>query len=139
MMTSTGQLGETPARSGGLASRHLFGFVPTADPVKARAFFGGTLGLRMIQEDQFMMVFDANGTKLRVVTFPSVTPAPLSVVHWEVPDIAAAVQDLTRAGVTFERYEKMVQDELGVWKSWNGSLVAWFKDPDGNILSLTQF
>ena len=139
MTTSTGQPGETPVRSGGLASHHLSGFVATADPVRAKAFYRDTLGLRLIQEDQFMMVFDANGTKLRVVTFPSVTPAPLTVVHWEVPGIAAAVQDLARAGVTFERYEKMVQDELGIWKSWSGSLVAWFKDPDGNILSLTQF
>ncbi len=114
-------------------------FVATRDTARAKAFYGGILGLRLVSEDDFAAVFDANGTTLRVTAVPELTPAPYTVLGWQVSDVAAAVKDLTRAGITFERYEGMSQDADGIWISPGGSRVAWFKDPDGNTLSLSEF
>jgi catechol 2,3-dioxygenase-like lactoylglutathione lyase family enzyme len=110
----------------------------TSDPVKARTFYEGTLGLRFISEDQFAIVFKAHQNTLRVGISPKFTPANNSILGWEVPDIVAAVRMLQDAGVVFERFPGMKQDELGIWTPPSGDKVAWFKDPDGNVLSLSQ-
>jgi catechol 2,3-dioxygenase-like lactoylglutathione lyase family enzyme len=114
-------------------------FVATTNPIRARAFYEETLGLRLTLDDPFAMVFELKGTMLRVVNVGEVTPAKYTVLGWQVGDIRAAIQELMGKGVSFERYESMPQDELGVWTAPSGARVAWLRDPDGNILSLTQF
>lgn len=119
------------------SSFQIMAFVGTRDAGKARAFYGEKLGLRLLNEDNFALEYDSNGTMLRVTRVPDLTPAKFTVLGWRVPDIVAAVKDLQTKGITFERYE-FAQDELGIWTSPSGARVAWFKDPDGNILSLSQ-
>src|SRR5215469_1475553 len=117
----------------------LIGFVATQNPARARAFYGEILGLKLVSEDPFALVFNINGTMLRVQKVQQVVPAKYTALGWEVSDILAEVNELTKRGVRFERYEGLTQDELGVWTTPSGANVAWFKDPDGNILSLSQF
>ena len=124
-----------------LGSSALVTFVPTTDPARARAFFEGVLGLRVVSEDAFALVLDANGSTLRVTNVASVPgfmPQPFTVAGWVVAEIAESVRALQARGIRCERYEGMGQDELGIWLSPSGARVAWFRDPDGNVLSLTQ-
>jgi catechol 2,3-dioxygenase-like lactoylglutathione lyase family enzyme len=121
-----------------LASSKVVAFVATSDAARAKAFYGGVLGLTLVYEDDFAVVFDAHGTTLRVATVPDVVLAPYTVLGWNVDDIARVARGLTQAGVQFERYPWMEQNELGVWNAPGGAKVAWFKDPEGNVLSLSQ-
>ena len=121
-----------------LGSSKIIAFVGTGNPDRAKAFYRDTLGLRFVSEDQFAIVFDAHGIMLRVAIVPVLTPAKYTVLGWEVSDIAATVKELQKSGVKFERYGFMDQDDLGVWTSPSGAKIAWFKDPDENILSVTQ-
>ena len=113
-------------------------FVATAKPLEARAFYEGVLGLTFIEDSPFALVFDLHGTMLRIQKVSHVVSTTYTALGWQVSDIHEAVQMLTKAGVVFERYEGMPQDELGIWATPDGSAVAWFKDPDGNTLSLAQ-
>lgn len=114
-------------------------FIVTRDRARAKKFYGDTLGFRQIGEDDFAVVFDLNGTKLRISTVAEHTPPMHTVLGWEVADIAAAVKTLTARGVAFNRYPGFEQDELGIWMApGSTSKVAWFLDPDGNNLSLAQ-
>jgi catechol 2,3-dioxygenase-like lactoylglutathione lyase family enzyme len=117
----------------------IVAFVATAKPAEARNFYRDTLGLRLVGEDNFALVFDAHATMLRVAIVEKVVQAGYTVLGWQVPDIAAAAAGLQKAGVQLNRYPGMGQDEQGIWTSPSGARVAWFKDPDGNTLSLTQF
>jgi catechol 2,3-dioxygenase-like lactoylglutathione lyase family enzyme len=122
-----------------LANAKLVAFVLTSDAGRARRFYEGLLGLRVVAEDDFALVIDANGTTLRVVKMKETKPSPHTVVGWEVPDIRGAVAALRERGVTCEKYSFMEQDESGIWSPpGGGARVAWFKDPDGNVLSLSQ-
>lgn len=121
-----------------LARLPVIAFLVTADARRARAFYEGLLGLSCLGEDQFAVVFAAHYGQLRVTIAASVQPAAYTVLGWSVGDIANTVDALTTAGVRFERYPDLKQDELGIWTSPGGAQVAWFKDPDGNLLSLTQ-
>ena len=121
-----------------LASASIVAFVATTDPERAKAFYGGVLGLPLVYQDDFAVVFDAHGTTLRVAIVPGIVVAPYTVLGWNVNDIAAAARGLTEAGVQFERYPWMEQNELGIWNAPGGAKVAWFKDPEGNVLSLSQ-
>ena len=122
-----------------LGSSSLVAFVGTRDAARARAFYGDTLGLRLASDElPFALVYDANGTMLRVTPVPQMEPAKYTVLGWKVADIAGTAGRLQRAGVQFQRYPGMVQDELGIWTSPSGARVAWFPDPDGNLLSITQ-
>jgi catechol 2,3-dioxygenase-like lactoylglutathione lyase family enzyme len=116
----------------------LVAFVGTTDPARAKAFYQDTLGLELRSEDAFALVFDVNGTTLRVAIVAKVAAAAYTALGWVVPDIDTAARDLHAAGITFERYAGMPQDDRGVWQAPNGARVAWFKDPDGNTLSITQ-
>jgi catechol 2,3-dioxygenase-like lactoylglutathione lyase family enzyme len=122
-----------------LGSSPVIAFVATTDPRRAKAFYAGTLGLRLTGEDPFALVFDAAGTMLRVATVTALKPAGYTVLGWNVRDIDRAVRDLVEKGVAFQRYDGMPQDELGIWTSPGGARIAWFLDPDGNTLSLTEF
>jgi len=122
-----------------LGSEKLVAFVATRDPARAKEFYRDTLGLRLVSEDEFALVFDAAGTMLRVTRVHELTVAKYTVLGWQVRDIVRAAEQLQKAHVALERYPGMQQDELGIWKSPSGAKVAWFKDPDGNTLSITQF
>ena len=122
-----------------LSSSKLICFVATQDPDAAKAFYRGVLGLRLVEDGPFALVFDANGTMLRVQKLQEHTPAKHTSLGWEVTDIRAEIAALTASGVRFQRYETLQQDESGVWHSPFGALVAWFQDPDGNTLSLAQW
>jgi catechol 2,3-dioxygenase-like lactoylglutathione lyase family enzyme len=121
-----------------LESSPLVAFVSTADAAGARRFYAETLGLPMLEQTSFACVFDANGTMLRVTVVDEVVRAPYTVLGWGVADLPVAIGELAARGVEFDRHEGMQQDGLGIWQSPSGARVAWFKDPDGNILSLTQ-
>ncbi|HVT05723.1 MAG TPA: VOC family protein [Thermoanaerobaculia bacterium] len=114
-------------------------FVATLNADRARDFYSKTLGLRLVEESPFALVFDSNGTMLRVQRARDLTPASHTAMGWEVINIAEAIRDLVANGVHFMRIDGLPQDELGIWTTPDGSKVAWFRDPDGNILSLTQF
>lgn len=124
-----------------LGGSRLVAFVPTTDAAKARAFYEGVLGLRLVADEKpFALVFDANGTMLRVTTVHELKPDPFTVLGWDVEDIEATVDRLTAAGVEFNRYKGVNDgDARGIWNSPSGARVAWFKDPDGNVLGVTQF
>jgi predicted enzyme related to lactoylglutathione lyase len=122
-----------------LSDHGIIGFVASSDPERAKEFYGGKLALPLTEEQMpFALVYDAHGTMLRVTMVKKVHPAGYTVLGWNVPDIVAAAKGLTAAGITFERYPGMEQDALGIWTSPGGSKVAWFKDPDGNTLSISQ-
>jgi len=121
-----------------LESSDLVAFVAATDLGRARVFYEQKLGLRVLEHNHFACVLDANGTMLRVTAVPEVARAGYTVLGWRVGDIAAAVRDLAARGVTFLRYDGMNQDQDGVWTTPTGAKVAWFADPDGNTLSLTQ-
>lgn len=115
-------------------------FVATRDPDRAKVFYRDTLGLRLVEEQlPFALVFDAHGTMLRISIVRELHVAPYTVLGWEVTDIVATVKELVEAGVKFTRYPGMQQDELGIWTAPGGARVAWFQDPDGNVLGITQF
>ena len=116
----------------------LVAFVPSTDLERSRAFYVGVLGLELVGSNPFAAVLDAAGTMLRVTKVDDLTPHPFTVLGWEVRDLGAEVVDLVDRGVAFERFEGMDQDALGIWQTPGGDRVAWFRDPDGNVLSLTQ-
>jgi catechol 2,3-dioxygenase-like lactoylglutathione lyase family enzyme len=124
-----------------LGKSKLIAFVAVTDYAKARAFYEGVLGLRLALDEQpFALVFDANGTMVRVTNVNEHKPAPFTVLGWDVESIEDTVDRLTAAGVAFLRYPGMNdKDPRGIWNAPSGARVAWFHDPDGNVLSLTEF
>ncbi len=121
-----------------LASARVIGFIPTKDFRRARAFYGATLGLRLVSKDSFALVFKSGTTTLRVVKVDRYKPSAFTIIGWEVADILKAVKALGKRGVVFERYPWMEQDASGIWISPEGASVAWFKDLDGNVLSVSS-
>lgn len=121
-----------------LADKKLKAFVPTTDPQKAKHFYKDLLGLKLLSEDKYALEFDANGTLLRVTTVRELKPHPFTVLGWKVTDISSVIRDLNKKGIFFERYDFLQQDDLGIWEAPGGTKVAWFKDADGNILSLDE-
>ena len=117
----------------------LMAFVSTAEPAKARPFYEEKLGLQVTASDDYGVMYDVNGRRLRLLYVRELHAAPYSILCWVVPDIRAAVAALVLKGVVFERYEGLGQDDAGVWTAPDGTRVAWFKDPGGNVLSLAQF
>ncbi|MGA2674169.1 MAG: VOC family protein [Terracidiphilus sp.] len=123
----------------GVGKFNIVGFVSIVDVSRAKAFYRDTLGLRLVMEEPpFALVFDANGIMIRLGMAKEIAPAHGTVLGWQVPEINEVVKNLGQAGVQFERYTGMDQDELGIWTSPTGAKVAWFKDPDGNILSISE-
>lgn len=122
-----------------LSSASIMAFLATRDAARALTFFRDVIGLRLLADEPSALVFDANGTILRVTRAKDLAPAPYTVLGWRVADIGAAVRALAGRGIRFHRFVDKEQDPSGVWTSPTGAKVAWFKDPDGNLLSLTQF
>ena len=121
-----------------LADKKLKAFVPTVQPAKAKLFYRDILGLELLSEDKFALEFNAIGTLLRVITVQELTPHPFTALGWNVDDIVATIKALNKKSIFCEKYGFFEQDDLGIWISPNGSKVAWFKDVDGNTLSLTE-
>jgi predicted enzyme related to lactoylglutathione lyase len=113
-------------------------FVPTTKPAEAKLFYKDILGLKLLSEDDYALEFEANGVLLRVAIVPELKPHAFTALGWNVPDISSTIKSLNEKGVQFKRYDFMKQDSLGIWTSPNGSKVAWFSDPDDNVISLTE-
>ena len=123
-----------------LGDSEVIVFSQTTNSDRAKDFYGEVLGLKFQQEDPFALSFSTGNILLRVQkAFQPIPQSPFTRFGWVVPDIRAEVQALSKKGVTFERQRGVPQDELGIWTVPNGAKVAWFKDPDGNVLSLTQY
>jgi catechol 2,3-dioxygenase-like lactoylglutathione lyase family enzyme len=124
-----------------LGSSAVVAFVPSRSPKKSRSFYEHTLGLGFVSDDQFASVFNANDVMVRVVDVSGVEgfkPFPFTILGWSVDDIGKTVEGLRKKGVNFELYPGMDQDQRGIWTSPSGARIAWFKDPDGNVLSLSE-
>jgi catechol 2,3-dioxygenase-like lactoylglutathione lyase family enzyme len=121
-----------------LGSCELMAFVTVTDRGAAQQFYRNTLGLRLVEDSAYALVFDAQGTTLRVAIAADASPASYTVLGWTVPDIGGLVADLADRGVDLERFDGLGQDARGVWTAPGGARVAWFKDPHGNLLSITQ-
>ncbi len=121
-----------------LGSSHIVAFVPITDGDRARAFYEGVLGLQFVKDDGFAVVFDANGIMVRAAKMKEVKPAQFTILGWQVSGIEDVARALAAKGVKFEIFGFFKQDELGIWTAPTGDKVAWFKDPDGNVLSLSQ-
>ncbi len=122
-----------------LSNNKIVALVPITDGDKAKSFYVDKLGLKFLSDDGFAIVVDANGNMVRLTKMKEAKPQPFTVLGWETADIAGDIQELHGKGVSFERFpDHMKQDELGIWTAPDGTKVAWFKDPDGNILSLSQ-
>lgn len=122
-----------------LSDKKLKAFIPTINPSKARKFYAENLGLKLLTEDNYALEFDANGTLLRITTVEKLVPQPFTVLGWDVDNIKELIKSLAGKGVVFEKYEFIKQDNLGIWTAPGGTKVAWFKDPDGNLLSLSEY
>jgi predicted enzyme related to lactoylglutathione lyase len=122
-----------------LGSNALVGFVGVSDLDRAKKFYGGVLGLSLRDERPYALVADVAGTMLRITAVDKPSASAYTVLGWAVPDIRAAVDELSARAVTFTHYDGMGQDERGIWTAPSGAKIAWFLDPDGNNLSLTQF
>jgi catechol 2,3-dioxygenase-like lactoylglutathione lyase family enzyme len=122
-----------------MLSKHpIVAFVATNNAAAARGFYENTLGLTVLSEDDYAVVCDAHGTALRIQKVGALQPQSFTVLGWEVPNLPAIVEELGKRGVRFERFEGMDQDAQGIWTAPSGARVVWFKDPDGNTLSLTE-
>jgi catechol 2,3-dioxygenase-like lactoylglutathione lyase family enzyme len=124
-----------------LAQSALVAFLPVRDPEAVRAFYESALGLRLVADElPFALVFSAHGTMLRITTVPGHTPVPYAILGWQVESIEEAVAALSASGVQFLRYPGMNNTHpLGIWNAPSGARVAWFQDPEKNMLSLTEF
>jgi catechol 2,3-dioxygenase-like lactoylglutathione lyase family enzyme len=122
-----------------LGKSNISTFVATKDANRARKFYENILGLTFVSDDPYALVFDANGTTLRIQKVQDVSPVPYTTLGWHVTGIEGVVAELKANGVTFEFYDVIPQDELGIATFPGGARVAWFKDPDGNLLSLDEY
>lgn len=123
-----------------LGDDEVVAFLATTQPERAKAFYSEVLGLKLAEDAGFAIVFSAGGTTLHIQKVKEFSPLPFTALGWKVADVKAAVEKLSKKGVRFERYRELTQDDAGIWTTPDGSAkVCWFKDPDGNTLSLTQY
>jgi catechol 2,3-dioxygenase-like lactoylglutathione lyase family enzyme len=116
----------------------LVGFLTTTDYEKARAFYEGKLGFEFVSLDQFALAMRAGKNMIRITKAETFQPAQGTVLGWEVDDVRAAVLWLSSRDVVTEKYAFVPDQELGIWTAPSGAQVAWFKDPDGNVLSISH-
>jgi catechol 2,3-dioxygenase-like lactoylglutathione lyase family enzyme len=121
-----------------LAQCPLIAFIPTTNAARARLFYENILGLRFVSDDPFALVMEANGTMIRITRVENFTPAPFTILGWKVDDIHHTATEMIGKGVQFARYGFLEQTPEGIWTSPDGTKVAWFPDPDGNVLSISQ-
>jgi catechol 2,3-dioxygenase-like lactoylglutathione lyase family enzyme len=121
-----------------IEGNRLMAFVPVSNADAARKFYRDTLGLNLIMEDNFALAFGVEGVMLRATLIPKFAPQPFTVLGWQVADARSMAKRLIAGGVALERFNGLKQDEDGLWEAPGGALIGWFKDPDGNILSISQ-
>ncbi|MCK9686995.1 VOC family protein [Scleromatobacter humisilvae] len=121
-----------------LSQTPLVCFIATADADRARDFYEGQLGLALVQDNGYALIFDAHGTQLRIQRVQAVAPHPYTALGWAVDDLAATVRALAACGVAMARFPGLPLGADGIWDTPDGSRVAWFQDPDGNTLSIHQ-
>ena len=121
-----------------LSEPKITAFIPTVKPVQSKQFYMNILGLKLVSEDEYGLEFESNSTLLRVSIVQEFNPQPFTVLGFKIKGIIAQVEKLTKKGVIFERYSYFKQDNLGIWTSPSKAKIAWFMDPDGNLLSLTE-
>ena len=121
-----------------LGNAPITAFLGSTDLKRAREFFEGTLGLKVESLDDFALVLATPSGPIRVTQVQAAAKAPYTVLGWDVPDIEGTVRELSARGVSFNRYPGMDQDGLGIWRAPSGSRIAWFADPDQNVLSVAQ-
>ena len=121
-----------------LTNNKIVAFVPIKDTARSKTFYANTLGLKFLSDDGFALVFDANGNMLRLVKVQDWDPPQFTILGWEVTDIEDKVKELQKSGVEFQKYPWMPQDQHAIWNAPGGARIAWFKDPDGNVLSISQ-
>jgi catechol 2,3-dioxygenase-like lactoylglutathione lyase family enzyme len=121
-----------------ISKGEVMGFIPTTDSARARHFYESILELQFVSDDAFALVFESNGTVIRIAKLETLAPAPYTILGWQVNDIEDEVRTLAGRGVLFERYPPLEQGEVGVWTAPGGTKIVWFQDPDGNLLSLSQ-
>lgn len=121
-----------------LTKNNSVSFVATRNAAASRVFYEERLGLKLIADEYFALVFDLNGHTLRIAKVDELIPAAHAVLGWNTNNIEETVKSLIACGVVFDVYENMQQDDFGIWVSPTGAKVAWFKDPDENVLSITQ-
>ena len=121
-----------------LGTSKIVTFAATVDAAKARAFYDGVLGLEFVSEDEFALVFDARGVELRIQKVTTLTLQPHTQLGWSVSSVDQVVKALGAKGVTFEQYPFLQQDKNRIWTAPSGAKIAWFKDPDGNLISLSE-
>jgi catechol 2,3-dioxygenase-like lactoylglutathione lyase family enzyme len=121
-----------------LSSARVTAFVATADAARSRAFYENILGLRVLTDDVFATAYDCAGIQLRVQKVDAVQPHAFTALGWQVHDLERVIEGLGRNGVVVERFPGLVQDARGIWRAPSGARVAWFRDPDGNLLSLSE-
>jgi predicted enzyme related to lactoylglutathione lyase len=122
-----------------LATEKLVAFGATTDGKRAAAFYGGVLGLPIRSDDEFAISFDAHGVEVRLQKVERFEPHPFTALGWQVADIGGVVDCLAALHIATERYTWLDQDGAGVWTAPSGARIAWFKDPDGNLLSVAQY
>ena len=122
-----------------LATEKLVAFGATTDGTRAAVFYGGVLGLPIRSDDTFAITFDANGVELRLQIVERFEPRPFTALGWQVVDIDWIVRQLAASQVAMERYPWLEQDGAGIWTAPSGARIAWFRDPDGNLLSVAQY
>jgi len=122
-----------------LGSAQPTAFLATTESRRAATFFGETLGLRRVSEDAFALVFDLHGVELRIQKVEQLTPQPFTVLGWQVRNLSASIESMIARGVVFESFPGLTQDARGVWQAPSGARVAWFRDPDGNLLSIAEY
>jgi catechol 2,3-dioxygenase-like lactoylglutathione lyase family enzyme len=121
-----------------LDKQEIVAFIATRDPKGARKFYEDVLGLSLVSDDPYALVFEANGTTIRIQKVDDFEPQGFTVLGWQTKNIDEVVESLAKRKVKLERFPGMDQDKRGIWSSPSGARVAWFKDPDGNTLSLTE-
>ena len=121
-----------------LGTGKIMGFVPTTDYERARAFYEGKLRFEFVSLDPYALVMRVGGHTVRIVKIPNLTPLEGTILGWQIEDIETVARWLRDRGVATEKYPFVQDQELGIWTTPNGDKVAWFKDPDGNVLSISQ-
>jgi catechol 2,3-dioxygenase-like lactoylglutathione lyase family enzyme len=122
-----------------LGHAQVTAFLATTQGPRAAAFYSEALGLPQISEDAFALVFDLHGMELRVQKVERLTPQPFTVLGWQVRELPAVIAALTARGVVFEHFPGLMQSAQGIWDAPSGAQVAWFRDPDGNLLSVAEY
>jgi catechol 2,3-dioxygenase-like lactoylglutathione lyase family enzyme len=122
-----------------LTAPQITAFLPTIDPIKSKHFYKNVLGLNLKTEDNYALEFQGKGTLLRITVVNELEPQPFTVLGFKIDNIDIQVSTLIGKGVTFNLYDQFEQNNLGIWTAPSGAKVAWFHDPDGNLLSLTEY